>query len=116
ALSGYLNVPAAALAARPRPTEDLEAYRLYLQGRSVLRSGEDSVRRSISLYDQAIARDPNFAKAYAGRAESRIVSLLNNSDPDLLEGADRDAAKALALDPGLALAYEARGVTNAFRK
>jgi TolB-like protein len=116
ALSGYLNVPAAALAARPRPTEDLEAYRLYLQGRSVLRSGEDSVRRSISLYDQAIARDPNFAKAYAGRAESRIVSLLNNSEPDLLESADRDAAKALALDPGLALAYEARGVTNAFRK
>jgi TolB-like protein len=116
ALSGYLNVPAAALAARPRPTEDLEAYRLYLQGRSVLRSGEDSVRRSISLYDQAIARDPNFAKAYAGRAESRIVSLLNNSEPDLLESEDRDAAKALALDPGLALAYEARGVTNAFRK
>jgi len=115
ALSGYFNVPVAPLRARARPTEDLEAYRFYLQGRSVLRSGEDSVRLSISLYDQAIARDPNFAKAYAGRAESRIVLLLNSSQPDLLESADRDAAKALALDPGLPLAYEARGVANAFR-
>jgi eukaryotic-like serine/threonine-protein kinase len=56
------------------PTEDLKAYDLYLQGRNVLRNGhnQDDYRKSVGLFEQAIDKDPNFALAYAGLADSSI--------------------------------------------
>ncbi len=53
------------------PTENLKAYDLYLQGRNVLRNSHDAagISQAISLFEQAIDKDPNFALAYAGLAE-----------------------------------------------
>jgi Predicted integral membrane protein len=54
-----------------QPTSDLTAYELYLKGRSLWgkRSG-DNIPKAIAFYEQAIARDPNYALAYAGLAEA----------------------------------------------
>src|SRR5262245_11154306 len=57
-----------------QPTSDLTAYELYLKGRSLWgkRSG-DNLPKAIAFYEQAIARDPNYALAYAGLAEAYAI-------------------------------------------
>jgi len=47
------------------PTENLEAYELYLRGRYHLRRrDEEPIKRSIRLFRDAIALDPGFGAAY----------------------------------------------------
>src|SRR5437764_7090546 len=57
-----------------QPTTDTTAYELYHKGRSLWekRSG-DNIPKAISFYEQAIARDPNYALAYAGLADAYIL-------------------------------------------
>src|SRR5438309_11355123 len=57
-----------------QPTSDTAAYELYHKGRSLWekRSG-DNIPKAISFYEQAIARDPNYALAYAGLADAYIL-------------------------------------------
>jgi TolB-like protein/Flp pilus assembly protein TadD len=51
------------------PTNNVEAYNLYLQGRYLWHSfDKDDKDRSIEYYNQALEIDPNFARAYAGLA------------------------------------------------
>src|SRR5437773_313294 len=56
------------------PTTDTAAYELYHKGRSLWekRSG-DNIPKAIAFYEQAIARDPNYALAYAGLAKAYIM-------------------------------------------
>src|SRR5207249_3730988 len=56
------------------PTANTEAYELYLKGRSFWekRSG-DNIPKAIAFYEQAIARDPNYALAYAGLSSAYII-------------------------------------------
>jgi serine/threonine protein kinase/tetratricopeptide (TPR) repeat protein len=56
------------------PTENVKAYDLYLQGRNTLRNGHntDAYRQAVGLFDQAIEKDPKFALAYTGLADSSI--------------------------------------------
>jgi eukaryotic-like serine/threonine-protein kinase len=56
------------------PTENLQAYDLYLRGRNAMRQQQDSksVQQAIEDYQQAIGKDPNFALAYAGLADSSL--------------------------------------------
>jgi serine/threonine protein kinase/tetratricopeptide (TPR) repeat protein len=56
------------------PTENLKAYDLYLQGRNILRNGhsQDAYRQALGLFEQAIEKDPNFALAYTGLADSSL--------------------------------------------
>jgi TolB-like protein len=55
-------------------TESNEAYQLYLKGRFYWnkRTGE-SIKKSIEYFNQAIEKDPSFALAYAGLADSYVV-------------------------------------------
>ena len=57
-----------------RYTENIEAYQLYNKGRFFWnnRSSED-LRKSIAFYEQAIAKDENYALAFAGLAESYVL-------------------------------------------
>src|SRR6516164_227076 len=57
-----------------QPTTDLTAYEFYLKGRSLWekRSG-DNLRQAIAFYEQAVAGDPNYARAYAGLAEAYAI-------------------------------------------
>ena len=56
------------------PTENVKAYDLYLQGRNTLRNGhsQDAYQQAVGLFEQAIEKDPNFALAYTGLADSSI--------------------------------------------
>jgi TolB-like protein/Flp pilus assembly protein TadD len=115
ALQGTMSAGTAAPARAP-PTQDIEAYQLYLQARSVYRGNEQSLRRSVALFDQALARDPHFARAFAGRAESKAVLFyLGYALPDELADAEQDARSALALDSNLPEALGALGTTGAAR-
>ncbi len=95
-------------------TADLGAYELYLKGLPLWQArGQANLDEAERLFKQAIARDPKFAKAWAG------VALVESLRPDWFGTPDsvalprsRDAAEhALALDPMLPEAYAALGNT-----
>jgi TolB-like protein/Flp pilus assembly protein TadD len=84
-----------------RPTESPAAHELYLRGRFFWnkRTAAD-LRKSIEYFDQAIAKDPNYAPAYAGEAQAwSILSPYNAASPaDSYPKAEAFAKKALAID------------------
>ena len=96
-----------------QPTSDLTAYELYLKGRSLWgkRSG-DNLPKAIAFYEQAIARDPNYALAYAGLAEAYVIlpSYTATAPQDAYPTAKAAALKALQLDEKLAEAHTALGL------
>ncbi len=57
-----------------RPTDNIDAYQLYLRGRNSMRGPADVKRMSeaIAFYNQAIGRDPRFALAYTGLADASL--------------------------------------------
>ena len=57
-----------------KPTANSEAYELYLKGRFFWnkRTGAD-LRKAIDYFNQAIAKDPNYALAYSGLADSYLL-------------------------------------------
>jgi TolB-like protein/Tfp pilus assembly protein PilF len=97
------------------PTANPEAYELYLKGRFFWnkRSGVD-LRKAIEFFNQAIAKDPNYALAYAGLADSYL--LLPNyggaATADVVPQARAAVAKALELDDSLAEAHASLGLLD----
>ena len=95
-----------------KPTANPEAYDLYLRGRFFWnkRTGVD-LPKSVDYYNQAIAKDPNYALAYSGLADSYVLY------PDYGVGAPDEfypkakemATKALSLDPSLGAPHAALG-------
>jgi serine/threonine protein kinase/tetratricopeptide (TPR) repeat protein len=65
-----------------RPTENVDAYELYLKGRNILRGKRDvkRVQMAVDSYNQAIAKDPGFALAYAGLADASLAMYRLNHD------------------------------------
>ncbi len=95
-----------------KPTEDLEAYDLYLLGRHHLRTRTpEGLERAIACFRQAIARDSGFAEAYAGLAEvyASLPSFTQARASEVLPLAQAAALEALALDSTLAEAHAASG-------
>jgi TolB-like protein/Tfp pilus assembly protein PilF len=95
-----------------QPTTDTTAYELYHKGRSLWgkRTG-DNIPKAIAFFEQAIARDPNYALAYAGLASAYILSpYYTGADRREAGSKAKEAAlKALRLDPNLAEAHAALG-------
>src|SRR5437870_8459625 len=95
-----------------QPTSDTAAYELYHKGRSLWekRSG-DNIPKAIAFYQQAIARDPNYALAYAGLSSAYILApFYTGADRREANSKAKEAAlKALGLDPNLAEAHLALG-------
>ena len=93
-----------------RPTQDPVAQDLYVQGRHFLAlRRDDNLPRAIEFFDQAIARDANFAAAYAGLSEALILlPRYTGAYPSETRPQSRVAAlKALELNPNLAEAHNA---------
>jgi tetratricopeptide (TPR) repeat protein len=60
---------------KKRYTENVEAYNLYLQGRFFWnKRTEEGLTKAIEYFKQAIEKDPNYSLAYAGLADSYLVS------------------------------------------
>ena len=90
-------------------TTSPEAYRLYLEGRQLWYGRRsDGLNKSIALFEQAIAADPNYALAYTGLADtySVIPSYDHSFSPKRARLLSEQAAeKALELDPPLPEAH-----------
>jgi TolB-like protein/DNA-binding winged helix-turn-helix (wHTH) protein len=92
---------------------DPEAHALYLEARYQWNQRNFPAElKSVDLMQQAIARDPNYALAWAGLADSLIaIGDVEEVDPAAYLPRARDAAlKALQLDPSLAEAHAALGM------
>lgn len=89
---------------------DPEAHMDYLRGRDFAFTWtEESLQQSINLFNQAIAHDPNFARAYAGLADSYVMmSNFAFLSPSEAGPQAKDAAtRALEIDDSLAEAHAA---------
>lgn len=91
-----------------RYTENAEAYQLYLKGRYYWnKRSEESVRRGIDFFKNAIALDSNYALAYAGLGDSYLMlgvyGMVRPNESFPL--AKSYAEKALQLDNTLSEAY-----------
>jgi serine/threonine protein kinase/tetratricopeptide (TPR) repeat protein len=102
--------PAAAVV-KP-PTDNLEAYHAYLEGRYYWnrRIGE-SWQKAVACFERAIALDPSYAQSYAGLADSYMSLALYGFLPsrEALAKARPAAEQAVALDETLAEAHAALG-------
>jgi eukaryotic-like serine/threonine-protein kinase len=90
-------------------TSNPEAYRLYLEGRQAWygRSAE-GLRKSIELFQQAIAADPNYALAYSGLADTYGVAPSYGAGISSEQGITQGllaAQKAVELDDSLPEAH-----------
>lgn len=95
-----------------RYTEDAEAYQLYLGGRFYRQRGNEAgLRSALAHFRQAIERDPGFALAYVGLADSySVLGVFGIIAPhDVFPQAQQAAGKALELAPDLGEAYASLG-------
>jgi TolB-like protein/DNA-binding winged helix-turn-helix (wHTH) protein/Flp pilus assembly protein TadD len=89
------------------------AYDLYLKGRFYWNQRTpDSIKESIGYFQQATAKDGNFALAYAGLADAYNISNIVGpvSARDSFPQAKAAAVRAILLDPSLAEAHAALGM------
>jgi serine/threonine protein kinase/tetratricopeptide (TPR) repeat protein len=98
-------------------TTNPEAYRLYLEGRQAWygRTSE-GLKKSIDLFQQAIAADPSYALAYAGLADTYNVAGSYGTGITFRQAhllADEATRKALELDDSLPEAHAARAIALA---
>jgi len=91
-----------------RYTENAEAYQLYLRGRYYWnKSTIAGFKKAIEYFQQAIARDPNYALAHAGLADSYLF--LGSYWVETIPEAKDAALRAIELDPTLAEAHVSLG-------
>jgi TolB-like protein/Tfp pilus assembly protein PilF len=91
-------------------TQNTEAYQLYLQGRFNWNKRTDqTTTKAIELFQQAIEKDPNYAMAYVGLAESYVLDD-TRTDEDAYPKIKAAAEKALAIDPTLGEPHAVLGV------
>jgi eukaryotic-like serine/threonine-protein kinase len=99
---------------RAEPTKDVEAYQLHLLGRHcVLRWTLEGVEQGLKYLEQAVARDPNYALAYAtiAQAYTDVGIGVAGSLPagEAFRRAKAAVTRALEIDPGLADAHAVLG-------
>jgi len=91
-----------------RHTEDAEAYRLYLQGRHHWsRWTEEGFYKAIEYFQQAVVKDPRYALAYTGLADSYVLLGWNSylAPNEAFPKGKVAAMTALQLDPDLGEAH-----------
>jgi len=100
--------------ARARPVSP-EAHDAYLKGRYYwdLRT-EDSLKKSLEYFQEAIEKDPGHALAYAGSADSYLVLAVYGvmAPREGMPSAKAAAFKALEMDETLAEAHTALGAAR----
>jgi TolB-like protein/Tfp pilus assembly protein PilF len=100
---------------KKRGTENLEAYNLYLKGRWFWnKRDEESLKKAINYFKQAIKLDPNFARAYAGLASAYFVYPDYSPVPpqEFYLKARKAAKKAIEIDRNITEAYTALAMVN----
>ncbi|MFY9560187.1 MAG: protein kinase [Terriglobales bacterium] len=111
-ISGQLRLKVSG-AEKKHATENAEAYQLYVKGRFYLEQRtRETLYKALEQFNQAIAKDPNYAEAYAGLADAHILlfdrGIISNNEasPKIRSAAQR----ATELDPTLAEPHAALAV------
>lgn len=99
---------------RKKPTDDLEAYQLYLQGRHcILRWTQEGIEQGLKHLQEALARDPGYALAYTTMAMAytdMAIGVAGSLPSDeAFRRAKAAVARSLELDPNLAEAHASLG-------
>lgn len=94
-------------------TSDLEAFRLYTQGRTLFdqRTGT-GMQRAVPFFQKAIERDPNYALAWSGLGDTLVMleDYQVVTTGSVVDAAREAVSRALALDADLAEAHTSLGV------
>ena len=100
----------------PRPTSNMEAYKLYLRGRFSWNQTGAGIERALELFEQALALDPEFALAHTGVADVFIAAGIFETMPpaEAFPLARVAAERAHALDPSLPEAHAALGAVSLY--
>ncbi len=97
-----------------KPTQNLAAYDAFLRGGEASRRGAEdppSLRRTLSLYEEAVALDQGFAQAWAQVSVTNSLLYGNGTpEPEVGEHARNAAQKAIALAPDGPEGYVALGI------
>jgi serine/threonine-protein kinase len=108
----------AELAAGPlihQGTASLPAWELYIKAKHFWnRRTKEGFERALELYDQAIEIDPNYARAWAGMAETSVLQVGSGliSTQEGIRLTREHARRALEIDPTLAPAHAALGLAH----
>jgi TolB-like protein/Tfp pilus assembly protein PilF len=91
------------------PTRNIEAFELYLKGRSLLYQRGLSIAKAIDCFSHAVVLDPSYAQAWAGLADGYTTFGYSGYKPskEVMPLALAAARRALALDENLAEAHSA---------
>ncbi len=109
-------LPSAAVSRPPglRPVSP-EAHELYLKGQYFFNQrSREGLQKSVEYFDQAVAKEPGYAVAYAGLANAYNLIAFYGFDPSLsaVSQAKISADKALQLDDSMAEAHAALAYTE----
>ncbi len=110
-----LKVALTGVASQPGATHNSQAYTLYLQARHACgHETTEDLNKGVSLFEQAIALDPNYALAYAWLADCHGRRVGNGLDTDGVGYAKARAAaeRAMALEPALPEGYVKLGMAR----
>ena len=99
-------------------TGNVQAYDYYLRGRTFFHQHRrTSLEFARKMFTRAIEVDPNYARAYAGIADCcSILFMYFDAREANLKQADKASQTALDLDPDLAEAHSARGLSYSLSK
>jgi len=100
-----------------RDTTNAEAYQFYLRGRYFWnKRTPDGIKQALAQFQQAIARDPNFALGYSGLADAYLLLEQYVGVPwsEVMPKARAAADRALQIDDSLAEAHTSSAVTYQF--
>ncbi len=98
-------------------TNDNEAYQLYLKGRFYWsKRTPEAMKTAIEQFKAAAEKDPNFALAYVGLADSYLVGIYNTrgSEKEQISTGKAYAVRALEIDPSLAEAHASLGLASTY--
>jgi DNA-binding winged helix-turn-helix (wHTH) protein/Flp pilus assembly protein TadD len=102
-----------AVARSKEESHDPEAYQLYIEGRYFWnKRTKDGFRHSIECFQRAVLKDPGFANAYAGLADSYVLLASYGIEPpeEAYPNAKAAALKAVQLDDSLAETHTSLGM------
>jgi len=97
------------------PTENINAYQFFLRGRQEAdKRNKESLAKSVQLYQQAIDLDPNYAEAYAEKANSVFLqTYYARANPEkAIKSANELLSKAEAINNRISRIYTVKGLMN----
>jgi TolB-like protein len=115
AIAAELQVTLGTAASQRKPTENLEAWQLFLRGRHLYQNrGQEQMARAMALLKQAVSLDPGFADAWANLAAANVVYAYNVDEgfEKIYDDGRQAALRAIEVDPKNGFAHAVLGMLH----